>query len=110
MQQQQQQQYLGKILPGMAICDRYGEKFGTVAHVYRHDPAALTLASDANRLTQLEVMEVKTGPFGLGRRLYIPNGFIQDVDQNSVILSKPADEVKQSSELRYKPSYLDQLH
>ena len=105
-----QDRYSGRIAPGMDICDRNGEKFGTVAHVYRYDPAVVGVAGGSSRSAELEVVEVKTGFLGLGRRLYIPNGFVQDVTQGSVFLSKPADEVKHNDELRYKPSHLDYLH
>ena len=46
-----------QIAPGMDVCDVSGEKVGTVAHVH-HRPAVR------------EVIEVKTGPLGLGKHLY----------------------------------------
>jgi hypothetical protein len=105
-----QDRYLGRIVPGMDICDRNGDKFGTVAHVYRYDSAALDMAHGSSRVAQHEVVEVKTGFLGLGKRLYIPTGFIQDVTPGSVFMSKVADEIMHNDQLWYKPSYLDELH
>jgi hypothetical protein len=104
-----QARHTDRIVRGMGICDRNGSKLGTVAQV--HDYAALLAsgAGDPNRSLRRQLLEVKTGLFGLGRRLYIPNGFVQDVANGSVYLSKPADEVLHNEELHYRPSYLDDL-
>ena len=102
-----QDQYTGRIVPGMAICGRDGEKVGTIARIYRYDPAVASMAGGPTRLAQHELVEVKTGFFGLGKRLYIPNGLIQEVTHGCVFLSKAADEVMRNDELGYKPSYMD---
>jgi hypothetical protein len=98
-----------RISRGMPICDRNGLKIGTIAHVYRYDPSVAGVPG-SQALLQRELIEVKTGPFGLGRRLYIPNGFVQDVANGSVFLSKSADEVTRNEELQYKPSYVNDLY
>jgi hypothetical protein len=49
-------------------CDVSGEKVGTVARVYR------------------EVVEVKTGPLGLGKHLYVPPSAVDGVTEAGVIL------------------------
>jgi hypothetical protein len=101
--------YQGRIVRGMDICDRTGEKIGTIAQVYRYDPTMSGLAGGSSRVAQYELVEVKTGFLGLGKRLYIPNGFIQEVTQGSVFLSKTADEMMRNEDLQYKPSFLDDL-
>jgi hypothetical protein len=105
-----QQRYLGRLAPGMEVCDSHGEKLGTIAHVYRYDPVLVGLAGDASRLRHDEVIEVKTGFLGLGRHLFIPVGSIQEVTQSCVFLSRSAEEAKQNEAWHYKPSYLDELH
>ena len=105
-----QDQSVGRIAPGMDICDRNGGKVGTVAHVYRYDPTVISVAGGRSNLAQYEVVEVKIGFFGLGQRLYIPNGFIQEVTEGRVVLSKAADEVRRKEELHSKPSFLDDLY
>ena len=105
-----QDQSVGRIAPGMDICDRNGGKVGTVAHVYRYDPTVISVAGGRSNLAQYEVVEVKIGFFGLGQRLYIPNGFIQEVTEGRVVLAKAADEVRRKEELHSKPSFLDDLY
>jgi hypothetical protein len=104
-----QDPYEGRIVPGMDVCDRNSEKVGTVAHVYRYEPAVMSMAGGSSRLPQQELVEVKTGFLGLGKRLYLPYGFIQEVTEGGVFLSKAADEVMHNDMLHYKPSYLDDL-
>ena len=62
------EQSVGQIASGMDVCDVSGEKVGTVAHVYR------------------ELIEVKTGPFGLGKHLYVPPNAVDGVTEAGVIL------------------------
>jgi hypothetical protein len=56
-----------QITPGMDVCDVSGEKVGTVARVG-------------------EVVEVKTGLFGLGAHLYVPPSEVDGVTEAGVIL------------------------
>jgi hypothetical protein len=58
----------------MDVCDVSGEKVGTVARVHR------------------EVIEVKTGPFGLGKHLYVPPNAVDGVTEAGVILRHPKQE------------------
>jgi len=67
-------QSVRQIAPGMDVCDVSGEKVGTVAHVHR------------------EVFEVKTGPFGLGKHLYVPPNEVDSVTEAGVILRHPKHE------------------
>ena len=64
------------IAPGMDVCDVSGEKVGTVAHVHR--PVAAR-----------EIVEVKTGPFGLGKHLYVPAEAVDGVTDAGLILKHP---------------------
>jgi hypothetical protein len=56
-----------QITPGMDVCDVSGERVGTVARVG-------------------DVVEVKTGLFGLGTHLYIPSDAVDGVTEAGVIL------------------------
>ncbi len=68
------EQSVRQIAPGMDVCDVSGEKVGRVAHVYR------------------EVVEVKTGPFGLGKHLYVAPSAVDSVTEAGVILRHPKQE------------------
>ena len=57
-----------QIAPGMDVCDVSGEKVGTVSHLHG------------------EIVEVKTGPFGLGKHLYVPPTAVDSVTPAGVIL------------------------
>jgi hypothetical protein len=57
-----------QIARGMDVCDVSGEKVGTVAQVHS------------------EVVEVKTGPFGLGKHLFVPPSAVDDVTEACVVL------------------------
>lgn len=97
--------YLGRIMPGMDVCDITGEKVGSIAHIYRYDDA--TQADAASRPGD-EIIEVKTGFLGFGKHFYIPLGAVQEVLTDSVFLSKSRETFEQ---LGYdtKPSYMDRL-
>src|SRR5437773_1687437 len=75
-----------------------GEKVGTISHIYRRAPAAVTSgggvtppAAEPVTPTQAEAIEVKSGFLGLGRHLYVPIGAVQEVLNNCVFLSKPKE-------------------
>ena len=61
------------IAPGMVVCDVSGEKVGKVARVG-------------------EVVEVKTGPFGLGKHLYVPPSAVDAVTEAGLILKQAKSE------------------
>jgi hypothetical protein len=63
------EQLARQITPGMDVCDVSGEKVGTVARIG-------------------EVVEIKTGPFGLGKHLYAPPDEIDGVTEAGVILKR----------------------
>jgi hypothetical protein len=62
-----------QIALGMDVCDVSGEKVGTVARVH-HTTAAH------------EVIEVKTGVFGLGKHLYVQSEQVDAVTESGLIL------------------------
>ena len=91
-----QERYLGRIEPGMDVCDVNGDKVGSVARVYRHEMAAVGagvgssstgLGSEAHD----EILEVKTGFLGLGSHLYVPIGEVQDMTSECVFLRVAKD-------------------
>lgn len=67
------ERYLGRLQPGMDVCDVTGQKVGTIAHVYRYADAVVSTASggaaESRQPPYDEVIEVKTGLFGLGAHL-----------------------------------------
>ncbi len=110
-----EQRYLGRIQADMDVCDVNGDKLGTVARVYRHDPATVTGADAGTRPTagglppRDEVIEVKSGLLGLGKHHYVPMSAVQDVTQGGVFLSASKEELD-SRGWDQKPDYLDELH
>jgi hypothetical protein len=93
----------------MDVCDSRGSRLGSVARVYRYDatdePAATSLQPDAYD----EVIEVKTGMLGLGKRLFVPFSNIQEVITDSVFLSIGGFD-SDLEPFKHKPEYLDKLH
>jgi hypothetical protein len=97
--------YLGRITPGMDVCDVTGEKVGSIAHVHRMDDGTLTPTADTPARSTADIIEVKSGFFGLGKHYYIPASEVQEVLTDSVFLSKSREAF---SELGYdeKPAHL----
>jgi hypothetical protein len=108
-----QERYLGRIQPGMDVCDAQGGKVGSVARVHRYDVAEIgitTTVATRPRVPDLdEILEVKTGPLGLGGHLYVPLRMIEEVASDCITLSvsKRDDEVKR---WKARPNYLAQLY
>ena len=107
------ERYLGRIQSGMDVCDFKGSRVGSVARVYRYDASeadttsvdgGVAVATDTD-----EIVEVKTGPFGLGKHYFVPLGQIHEVIGDSIILSVNSydDEIDC---FRRKPDYFDRLH
>jgi hypothetical protein len=104
-----QGQFLGRLMPDMDVCDIHGDKIGTIAQVYRYDLAAVGSGRGEGRLPHEEVLEVKTGLFGLGKHLYIPLSAIQEATQGCVFLSHSREDIERMG-WQDKPSYLEELH
>ena len=78
---------VGRILPGMNVCDITGGKVGSIAKVHH-----LSQPSDpAGGSGPDEILEVKTGLFGLGKHLYIPTSAVQEVLAESIFISEPKE-------------------
>jgi hypothetical protein len=96
-----EQRYLGRILPGMDVCDVGGDKIGSIAQIHRFSE----LPDPADESVPDEVMEVKTGLFGLGKHLYVPLTAVQEVLPQSVFLARPREDFK-SLGYYVKPTHL----
>jgi hypothetical protein len=106
------ERYLGRMEPGMDVCDQNGDKIGTVAHIYRHEMAAvgagMSAGPDVPDAPTTEILEVKTGLLGLGRRLYVPMSQVHDLTSGCVFLTRHKDEID-SLDWDMRPDHLDQL-
>jgi hypothetical protein len=107
----QEAQYLGRIEPGMDVCDMNGEKIGTIQHVYRHELSRVGGTSDTSETATLpheDVLEVKTGLMGLGKHYYVPFGAIQDVTTGCVFVKEPKERLADTG-WDVKPDHLDKM-
>ena len=55
-----------------------------------------------------DILEVKTGLFGLGKHLYVPFGAIQDVTSGCVFINASKDNIEEQG-WDVKPDYLDEM-
>ncbi|MBV9597284.1 MAG: hypothetical protein JOZ87_10495 [Chloroflexi bacterium] len=105
--------YLGRIQSGMDVCDSRGSRLGSVARVYRYDshdePDEHAGGGTATAVGYDEVLEVKTGMLGLGKRLYVPFSSIQEIVSDSVFLSIGGFD-SELDQFKHRPEYLDKLH
>jgi len=99
--------FLGRIVPGMDVCDVTGEKVGSIAHIYRFDETTEDTITPAH--SSEEIIEVKTGFLGLGKHYYLPVSAVQEVLTDSIFLDKSREAFE---ELGYteKPAHFDTLH
>ena len=107
----QEARYLGRLEPGMDVCDVDGNKFGSISRVYRHEMAAVAAGESSvsvGTMPREDILEVKTGLFGLGKHLYVPFNAIQDVTSGCVFINQPKDDLDQQG-WEVKPDYLDEL-
>jgi len=85
--------YLGRVAPGMSVCDTAGKKVGTIVEIHHiGDVPSATAAAGAEPVPRNQVMELKTGLLGLGPHFYIPTSAIDDGLEESVFLSQPQEE------------------
>jgi hypothetical protein len=99
-----EQRFLGRIVPGMDVCDVGGDKIGSVSHIHRF--SELPDPADTASLPE-EYLEVKTGFLGLGKHLYIPMSVVQEVLTDSLYISKAKEELETLG-LYEKPEHLVQ--
>ena len=105
----QESKYLGHLEPGMDVCDVDGNKFGSINRVYRHEMAEVASGSSGvGTMPRDEIIEVKTGLFGLGKHQYVPFSAIQDVTSGCVFANLPKDRVEEQG-WDVKPDYLDEM-
>ena len=107
----QEARYLGRLEPGMDVCDVDGNKFGSIGRVYRHEMVAAAAGATAGGVGTVpneEILEVKTGLLGLGKHLYVPFNAIQDVTSGCVFINLPKERVDEQG-WDVKPDYLDEL-
>lgn len=99
-----EERYMGPIMPGQDLCDISGHKVGRVARVYREDVSMIGNARSEHE----EVIEVKTGLFGRGEKLYVPVSAVDDMIEDAVFVHKARQEFE--DEWRHRPDYLDTLN
>lgn len=104
----QEEPTLGQLIPGLSVSDRDGNKLGTVERVYRRDPARTTPDDSEAGTVSEEIVEVKTGLFGLGKHLYVPMRAVETVTEAGVFLDRPREEVERA-EWTSPPAHLDTL-
>jgi hypothetical protein len=59
-------------------------------------------------MPQDDILEVKTGIFGLGKHFYVPFDAIQDVTSECVFVKEPKDRVENMG-WDVKPDHLDEM-
>src|SRR6187431_1040791 len=64
-----EQRFLGRITPGMDVCDVGGSKVGSVSEIHRF--SELPDPEDTSEMPD-EYLEVKTGFFGMGKHFFVP--------------------------------------
>lgn len=99
--------YLGRITPGMDVCDVTGAKVGSISHIHRFDEGLVTETTTAARHDD-EIIEVKTGFLGFGTHYFLPISTVQEVLADSIFLSISREKF---GVLGYdkKPAHMDRL-
>jgi hypothetical protein len=83
---------VGPLERGMDVCDVLGDKFGRVSRVHRREVAvAGTSATTGEAMPSEDIIEVQTGLFGLGRRLYIPVDAVEDIVGGAIFVKAPKE-------------------
>jgi hypothetical protein len=94
----------------MDVCDLDGEKVGSIGHVYRHELASVGTqgSSTVAVMPREDVIEVKTGLFGLGKHYYVPFSAIHDVTSACVFINQRKDDIDGVG-WDVKPDYLEEM-
>jgi len=71
----------------MDVYDVTGDKIGSVARVHRIDQTPDHVGAG----TFDEILDVKTGFLGFGKRLYVPVGAVQEMQRQSLFLAHAKD-------------------
>ena len=107
----QEQRYLGRLEPGMDVCDVDGNKFGTIERAFRNEMApvdTLEAGAPVGTMTREDILQVKTGLLGLGKHYFIPFSAIQDVTSGCVFVDQSKDRIDDMG-WDVRPDYLDSL-
>jgi hypothetical protein len=88
-----QNTFFGRVVPGMKVYDMSGEKIGEISKVYRYPVAAGSSPDSSTPPAQHDIIEVKTGWFGMGQHYYIPTSAIDDGLEESVFVSKRREDL-----------------
>jgi hypothetical protein len=104
----QEQRYIGRLEPGMDVCDLDGIKFGSIERAYRQDMASDQESSSVGTMTREDILQVKTGLLGLGKHYYVPFSAIQDVTSGCVFLNQPKERIDEMG-WDVRPDDLDTL-
>jgi hypothetical protein len=104
----QEEPTLSQLTPGVSVSDKDGNKLGTVERVYRRDPARTTQDDGGAGAVSDEIVEVKTGVFGLGKHLYVPMRAVETVTEEGAFLDRPREEVERA-EWTSPPQHLNTL-
>ena len=83
---------MARITEGLDVCDRTGDKIGTVGKVHRPVGVA-SRAGGRSRTSGESYLEVDAGLLGLGKTLHVPASSIRDVTADSVLLDIERDRV-----------------
>jgi hypothetical protein len=102
-----QNTFYGRVAPGMKVYDMSGEKIGEIARVYRYPVVSGSRADSPDATSQEDLIDVKTGWFGLGQHYYIPTSAIDDGLEESIFVSKRREDLDDLG-WNLKPPELDQ--
>jgi|SRR6476659_8113212 hypothetical protein len=101
-----EQRFLGRIVPGMDVCDVGGDKVGSVSHIHRF--SELPNPEETAAMPE-EYIEVKSGLFGLGTHYFVPMSAVQEVLTDSLYIGKPKEEFE-SLGYTNRPEHLPDTH
>jgi hypothetical protein len=107
------------VAAGMPVLDRDGERIGRVARVHRRadrrgshggpgvggDPGAPEDSGDSGAGRPGGFIEVGTGFFGVGRRLFLPHSAVAAVVDGCVVVREPRQQIESEAWRRgwYRP-------
>jgi len=77
-----------RVASGMEVYDTFDHKLGTVAHIHEGPAPAGGVPGTG------DVVEVRTGLFGLGKHLFIPRSAVRDVTEGGVFVAASREEIQ----------------
>ncbi len=91
-----QERFFTDLREGMDVCDRSGDKIGTIGKVYPRVATGATMTTEpafGAPAAGDSYFKADTGLLGLGKDLYIPASAILDVTGDRVLLDVDKDRV-----------------